>query len=63
MALRSGVDTVAYASFGVYTETYSGTGDQNIPSLYASLGLLEDATGGGAGGDFWSFIHWFWEFF
>ena len=44
MALRSGIDTVAIATYGVYTETYvSSTGGGNIASLYASKGFLESA--------------------
>ena len=60
MALRSGVDTVAYVSHGVYTETYVTGG--NTAALYASLGLFEDASAG-AGISWFGFIHWFWEFF
>ena len=42
MSLWSGVDTVAVASHGVYTETY-GSGDKsNIANLFASFGYLED---------------------
>ena len=44
MALRSGIDTVAIASAGVYTETFvSSTGGGNIASLYATKGLLDTA--------------------
>jgi len=44
MALRSGIDTVAVVSQGVYTETYvTSTGGGNIASLFATKGFLESA--------------------
>jgi hypothetical protein len=46
MALRSGIDTVAIVTYGVYTETYvSSTGGGNIASLFVSRGLIESAPG------------------
>ncbi len=43
MALYSGVDPVAIASGGVYTETYTSATEQaNINALAASYGLLEE---------------------
>jgi hypothetical protein len=43
MALHSGIDTVAAASFGCYSETYGQAEQQNLCNLFASCGLLEDA--------------------
>lgn len=43
MGLHNGIDTVAVASLGVYSETYGSTGQANINNLFGSLGLLEDA--------------------
>ncbi len=44
MALRSGLDTVAIATCGAYTETYvSATGGENMASLFVSWGFLEEA--------------------
>lgn len=43
MALQSGIDTVAFVSNGVYSETYGSTGQANINNLFAFYGLLEDA--------------------
>ena len=43
MSLRNGLDTVAIVTAGVYSETYGSADKSNIASLYASLGLLEDA--------------------
>ena len=44
MALHNGIDTVAIASFGVYSETYGAGEEGNIANLFASFGYLEDAT-------------------
>lgn len=43
MALHNGIDTVAIATFGVYTETYGVGEEGNIANLHASFGYLEDA--------------------
>lgn len=43
MSLHNGIDTVAVATLGVYSETYGSTAQANINNLYASFGLLEDA--------------------
>ena len=43
MALQSGVDLVAIASLGCYTETYGAAQPANRANLYASLGFIEDA--------------------
>jgi len=43
VALRNGIDTVAIASHGVYTETYGSMAPANIANLYASMGYLENA--------------------
>jgi len=43
MTLHEGLDTVAIASLGVYTETYGVDEEANLANLYASFGLLEDA--------------------
>jgi hypothetical protein len=43
MSLQNGLDLVAIASFGTYTETYGSSNPANIANLYASLGYLEDA--------------------
>lgn len=43
MALYSGVDIVAVATMGNFTETYGSTAPANIANLFASYGLLEDA--------------------
>jgi len=40
MTIHVGLDTVAIATFGVYTKTY-GSGDANIYKLYTSFGFLE----------------------
>ena len=45
MALQSGVDLVAIASLGVYSETYGQADPGNIANLAASFGYLEDAGG------------------
>jgi hypothetical protein len=42
MALHNGIDTVAYASLGVFTKTYGSGQKKNICNLFASLGLFED---------------------
>jgi hypothetical protein len=43
MSLHGGIDTVAFVTGGVYTETYGSTEQQNICNLFASYGLIEDA--------------------
>ena len=43
MSLYNGIDPIAFASMGVYTETYGSTSQANINNLFASFGLLEDA--------------------
>jgi len=43
MALYSGIDPVAVATCGVFTETYGSTSPANIANLFVSYGLLEDA--------------------
>lgn len=43
MALHNGIDTVAIATGGVYSETYGSTAPGTIANLYASCGFLEDA--------------------
>jgi len=44
MSLHSGIDTVAFVSNGVYTETYGSATLQNICNLFASYGIIEDAS-------------------
>ena len=43
MALHGGLDTVAIATQGAYTETYAAADPDNIANLFISLGYLEDA--------------------
>jgi len=43
MSLHNGIDTVAVATFGVYSETYGDSDDGNIAKLHASRGLIETA--------------------
>jgi len=43
MALHNGIDTVAIVSFGVYSKVYGMADTDNIASLFASFGYLEDA--------------------
>lgn len=43
MALRNGLDTVAIAMQGTYTETYGSGSSANIANLYVSRGYFEDA--------------------
>ena len=63
MALRNGLDVVAIATRGVYTETYvTATGGGNIANLFVSWGLFEDAAAPPEPTGFW-FIHWFFEMF
>jgi hypothetical protein len=38
-----GVDPVALAALGCYSETYGSTEQANLCNLYASLGMIEDA--------------------
>jgi len=45
MSLQSGLDLVAIASFGVYSETYGLVNPGNLANLAASFGYLEDAGG------------------
>lgn len=56
MALHNGIDTVAVASFGVYTETYGAANKGAIANLYASLGYLEDAPLPTLGGGFSKYL-------
>ncbi len=62
MALRNGIDTTAYLTHGVYSETYGAADTENIASLFVSLGLLELAPEVSIGGA-WRLHNWFWEFF
>ena len=55
MALHNGVDTVAVASFGVYSKTYGTADIDNIASLFVSFGYLEDAPE--LGGDHKGFLY------
>lgn len=44
MSLYNGIDPIAIASYGSYTETYTSASDPGaIANLYASRGLFEDA--------------------
>jgi len=45
VALRKGIDTCAFVSLGVYTETYTSADSSGDPiaDLYASMGMLENA--------------------
>jgi hypothetical protein len=43
MSLHEGIDTVAYATYGLFTATYGSAAPANIANLYASWGLIEDA--------------------
>lgn len=59
MALYNGIDTVAFVSGGVYTETYvSATGGENIASLFASQGMLESSPAPTVGGRLRGKISW-----
>ncbi len=62
MSLYNGIDPVSYVSLGLYTETYTTTG-ASVNSLFASLGLLEDAPAPPEPSGWIGFIQWFWEFF
>ncbi len=42
MALHGGIDTVAFVSNGLYSETYGLGEEQNIANLFASQGMIED---------------------
>jgi hypothetical protein len=42
MTIHAGLDLVAIATFGVYTETYGSGGMENICNLYATFGFLEN---------------------
>jgi hypothetical protein len=44
MPLYNGIDTVSFATGGVYSETYGASNPNNIASLFASAGMLERAT-------------------
>ena len=64
MALRSGVDLIAIATRGVYTETYvSSTDPDNIASLFASYGFLEDTPYFEVSPDRTIRGDWLWEYF
>ena len=43
MSLHNGIDSVAFVSGGVYTETYGYRTPGAIASLFAFYGLQEDA--------------------
>ncbi len=43
MSLHNGLDTVAIATIGTYTETYGSAAQANVNNLFASWGFLEDA--------------------
>ena len=43
MSLHNGLDVVAIATIGVYTETYGSAAPANRANLFVSLGLFEDA--------------------
>lgn len=43
MALHGGIDTVSFASIGVYSETYGSAELKNLCNLFALYGILEDA--------------------
>jgi hypothetical protein len=50
LALRNGIDTVAIATLGVYSETYASASNQaNMNILYATWGFLETYIGVVAG--------------
>lgn len=60
MSLHNGLDIVSWVSLGLYTETYGAATQANINNLFVSLGLLEDAPAGVAGGyHYWPNI-WGW---
>jgi hypothetical protein len=41
MSLHNGVDTVAWVSLGLLTEGYGPSQQNNINTLFVSLGLIE----------------------
>jgi len=43
MALRNGIDTIAYVCGGWYSNTYTSAQGSNIASLLVSYGMLEEA--------------------
>lgn len=43
MSLHNGIDTVAIASLGIFSETYGVGEEGNTANLVASVGYLEDA--------------------
>jgi len=43
MSLHNGIDTVAWVSIGLFTKTYGVADQENINSLFVSLGMLESA--------------------
>ena len=47
MALHNGIDAVAIATYGNYSETYSSLDPENQANLLASMGYMEDLPGGG----------------
>lgn len=61
MSLWNGIDTVAFVSKGLYSETYGVGEEANVANLWASKGLLEDApdTTSTEGRS----TQWFWGFF
>ena len=44
MALQNGIDTIAIASMGFYSETYGVGEEANVATLYVSFGYLESAS-------------------
>ena len=44
MSLHGGIDTVAIASFGVYSDTYGDGEGGSIATLFVSRGLMEEAS-------------------
>ena len=42
MSLHSGIDTIAFVSGGIYTETYGLGEEVNVANLFGFYGLLED---------------------
>jgi len=64
MSLHNGIDTIAIASFGNYSETYGVGEEGNIANLVVSFGFLEDAPAPAESTGFWhQLVGWFWEFF
>lgn len=48
MSLYNGIDTIAIASLGNYSETYGVGEEGNLANLVVSFGLFEDAPATGA---------------